>query len=585
MNRTTALLLLTALATLAAPVRAASPRDELLRLVPADISYGFLLQDLRRHSAELSASPFAEYLARSPFADGILKSPEARSIAKLEEFLKPLGLTADRLRDDWFGDAVVFAFRHSPSGKADEDQGFVMTWLREPAEALKVIERLNKIQTKSGELKEVREIEFEGAKYTRRVKSAGKDEFVYLNGNVMVFSSDEAMVRLAAVRDRNEPPADTSSPTAQRLAQLGVGSDMMVWWMNPRQFDADLKAKATAAKNGEAAFLKNLLRYWSSLDGVAVVMNANKEFEFGLSILARKNALPEPARKWLDQADHTSPLWQAFPEDAMFAAAGRFDFAAMAELVGEFLTPEADKKFRTSLNQALLAVNQSVGPALGSEVLALVLASLGPDWGLAVSAPANGRKDWCPDMIAAVGVRPDRDQVPFRAALTNAVNFLATSALFAYNSNHSDTLRLENQKIGDINVRTLVSANEKSFPPGCKPCFGLRAGYLVFASSPEAIQRCFPTDSPIKPAAVNAEVPLFRASFARVVAYLKGAHSDAVTRFLAESDGMSIEEARKQIQGTIAALEAIDRIEMVQKADGDRAAITFRLRMTQPLKK
>src|SRR5205814_6039018 len=135
------------------------------------------------------------------------------------------------------------------------------------------------------------------------------------------------------------------------------------------------------------------------------------------------------------------------------------------------------------------SVNQSVGPPLGGEVLALVLASLGPDWGLSLAAPANERKDWFPDVVAAVGVRADREGVPFRAALTNAVNFLATSMLFAYNSNHSDKLRLETAKVGDMEVRTLVSANEKTFPAGCRPCYGLRAGYLVFASSPESMPR------------------------------------------------------------------------------------------------
>src|SRR5262245_37079952 len=235
---------LTLLATLtAAAPGAAAPRDELLRLVGDDASFCFLMQDLRRHARELGGSPFAERLAQGPFGKGLLASKELRDVGRVEDqFLKHIGLDLNRVVDDWVGDAVVFVYRHVPGGKPADEQGLILTWVRDPAAAEKVIERINELQKGSGELKELRVVEHAGGKYSRRVKNGPKDEFVYRRGNVLAFSSDEDMVRRAVERDRDAPAVESAPPPVSRqLADLGVESAMLVWWLNPRRFDADLQ--------------------------------------------------------------------------------------------------------------------------------------------------------------------------------------------------------------------------------------------------------------------------------------------------------------------------------------------------------
>ena len=62
-----------ALATALLPTLArAAPRDELLRLVPDDVAFCLVVQDLRGHAEALSASPFADeimpaYVAHQTF--------------------------------------------------------------------------------------------------------------------------------------------------------------------------------------------------------------------------------------------------------------------------------------------------------------------------------------------------------------------------------------------------------------------------------------------------------------------------------------------------------------------------------------
>src|SRR5438045_5761008 len=104
-------LLLTALCLGTCPPAGAAPptpADELLRFVPADVTFCFVLRDLRGHAAALQSSPLAEHLRASPFGQALKATPEWRQLEKANRFLeKFLGLRAEQLRDDILGDAAV----------------------------------------------------------------------------------------------------------------------------------------------------------------------------------------------------------------------------------------------------------------------------------------------------------------------------------------------------------------------------------------------------------------------------------------------------------------------------------------------
>src|SRR3954453_13965402 len=98
-----------------AAAAAPSPADELLRFVPADVTFCFVLRDLRGHAAALQSSPLAEHLRDSPLGPALKGTPEWRQLAKANRFLeKFLGLSAEQLRDDILGDPVVLAYRAGP---------------------------------------------------------------------------------------------------------------------------------------------------------------------------------------------------------------------------------------------------------------------------------------------------------------------------------------------------------------------------------------------------------------------------------------------------------------------------------------
>src|SRR5437870_5133857 len=66
----------------------ASPRDELLRLVPDDAGFCVVVQNLRDQLARLERSPFAARLAASHIGQALRGAPEARKLAALDAQLR-----------------------------------------------------------------------------------------------------------------------------------------------------------------------------------------------------------------------------------------------------------------------------------------------------------------------------------------------------------------------------------------------------------------------------------------------------------------------------------------------------------------
>ena len=137
-------ILLAVLVALAAPLQAASPRDELLRFVPDDVGFCFVMQDLRVHAADLAASPFIEQLRTSPAGAAFRASNEIKQLDKVDKYLRQaLGVGWEQLRDDVLGDAVVFAYRPGPPGKPEQEQGLVLLRGRNGEVVSRLVEKIN----------------------------------------------------------------------------------------------------------------------------------------------------------------------------------------------------------------------------------------------------------------------------------------------------------------------------------------------------------------------------------------------------------------------------------------------------------
>jgi hypothetical protein len=553
--------------TIRAP--AESPRDELLRMVPDDAGFCLVVEGLRDQAARLADSPFVRQFRQSPTGALLNADRDWQTLTAGREKLEALlGLEWTKLRDDVLGDALVFAYRPSLADGPQRDQVLILVRARDPQALAKLVEWINAFQKVSGEVKAVEAREHGGLRYFQRVEAKAAP-FYALLGPVLAVSSDEAMLRDALDRRSHEPA--TEPLLARGLRQLlGTQQQLASLWINPRAFDAAVAAKAEQGRDDQKAIAKNFLAYWKALDAAALGVGVQDDFTLTLAARARTEELPPAARRFLASAADPSEAWRRFPDNALFAFAGRFDASAFVDVLGEFLTPQTRRALRDGLDRY-------VGAALDKDVLQDVLPCLGPDFGVCVVAPEAGSKSWLPHAVLALRVRPGEKLPHLDQALFSAVNALAQAAVIDHNSKHAERMVLKTTVQDKVEVKYLAGAAH--FPPGLQPAFALKDGYLVLASSPDALRRF----APVKELPAG-EVPVLRISIVDLRNYLQTYRRPLVAALAAQNETKQ-EEVERHLDGLLSALQLFDKLEINQRVTAGQAAVTLRVRTAQSLRK
>jgi hypothetical protein len=565
---------------LTAPLRAATPRDELLRLVPDSVGFCLVVQDLRGYAASLRDSPFVEQLRQSPLAFKVRNSEELKKLDKFEAKMKEkLGLDWAQLRDDILGDALVFAYRPGPPGKPEQEQGVILLRARNAKVLADLVERVNKVQKEEGELKELEERRHNDAVYYRRLEYDKRSErdkpptFYCVHGSILALSGQEAMLRQVLDCDQMRS-ADAVPDVTQRLRELNAESTLLAVWLNPRAFDAEVESKAAAAPAERAATVKHVASYWKALDNVVLSLApAERDLNLSLGVRAHVEGLPPAARRLFREGSVASDVWRRFPEQALLAVGGRFDGATLLEVLGGFLTPEDRQTLHTDLNRHL-------GALLGADDFAKdVLAGLGPDWGLCVTAPAASDKGWIPQALFALRVDTGRAKKSLDRDLLGALDFAARLVIVGHAGQHRDqSMTLKKADVDKQEVHYLAS--ERGLPSGVQPAYGLLNGYLVLASSLESMNRF----ARAKPAPAAASAPLLRISFKDWRTYLKE-RREPIVQFLADKNKLSRDAADRQVDGLLAGLQFVDRVELRQRSAPGQVIFTLSVQTAQALKK
>ena len=566
------------LALLFAPaVAGASPRDELLRFVPDDVTFGLVVQDIRAHTTPLQAMLGDEPVPPAAFWQALVAlPPEILAEVKRQEKLLSdldLGITPRQFLTDIVGDAVVFAYRKGKPEKPEQEQGMLLTWAREPKLMGIVMDRVNAYQKRSGELEEVRELSFKEEKYYRRVrKGDGKDdEFYFLRGNVFCFCTSEALIQEAL---RSAAAAVKVPPLSLRLERLGVDRAFFTWWLNPRSFDAELAAHEAKAQGAEQVFLRHFLSYWKATDGIAFFMSGDDaQAEMGLALRVRKEQLPTAAQRFLAEASRPSPLWQVIPEDALFAVAGRFEAPAFLEVAEGFLNEQTRQVMRAAMSAGLTALS------LARSDLPTLATGLGPDWAFWVFGPAAEAlpKTWSPQLLLAVRVREGADGKRAQGALLDLLQGAAAVVCAA----SKGQIIPEKDRDGEVDIRYLVG---EKFPPGLRPAYAAKGGYFLVAGDPETIRRFKPPSGEAKP---SEETPLLRISVKGWLNYLQQNRAALASYFasLQETAPQAIDLALEKVIADLTNTK-VDRLEVVIRSQAaDQAALTIRLKGSGPPKK
>ncbi|HVL11357.1 MAG TPA: hypothetical protein VM529_02245 [Gemmata sp.] len=569
MPRLALLATLACLFTSAAAV--AGPRDDLLRLAPADSALILVVQNAGRHAEDLAASPFAEWFPTTAVGKKLIDSPELKQFgAAGASVFAALGTTPRELLRDVLGDAVAFAYS-PPAGREGAERALLLIRPGKREALEKLVEKLNDLQSQGGEVKKIEERRHADATYFARETAGGGSQFYCFRGDVFAFSTSEDDVRAFIARDKTVAPAAEKEPAlVGRMKELGVADAAAVLLVNPRALDAEVRAHAAAAGPDARRFLAKFEEVWKCIDSAAVYLALGDRAEVGVSLRFRGKDLPDDARKFLAGLRGPAAAEALIPADAMFGAAGHWRAAELLDLV-EGLAPGP-----AGVREWL---QHTVGPIVGREEWPLVLDALGPNWAVWAAPPQKGA--FLPTVVAAVELTgPDRVRAEVAAA--EGLRTAFALAMVAYNASHpaADQIKIAQEKDPKSGVLIRSMVNDAGFPPGFRPSFAVRGSYLVLATHPDAILRFDP-----EPAAPEADGPrtLARFSGTRSREYLR-ANGEKLAQFLHDLGAGGEAELKLQIDGIADVLELIDAAELVARARDDSLRVAVRVTPAKPLK-
>jgi len=545
--------LLAIFALLLAPTFAAaqSAAQELLRLVPDDVGLCLLVNDLRGNAQKLADTRWVKALMQSPLGQALRATPELAKLQKVNQDLKShLQIDWPQFRDEILGQAVVFAYRPGPDSDPKKEQGLVLVRTSNTKLLAELLDRFQKLQKASGELRELSAVDYKGSVYHRRVDAKGIN-FYWLNDGLLAFSPQEALIQGVVERSKSSEP----SRFVQQMQRAGVSDAFIVLCVNPRAFDSELEKKVDQGEDKDRHVLGVFRRYWSALDAVVVGWKQN-ENELSATFQGRVNEVPSAVRQLFDQLAAPSELWSLFPDNAIFRMAGRVDFAALAQTLGEFAQP-ADRQAAVDGIQKLLG-------ALALDLRMDVGPNIGPDMGLCIVAASDGK---IPHVITAVAIKPgdkQLDRTVFQAILSAAM-----WGMVSHNIQHPDKIVMKTYVQDGIEIKYL--SNDKTFPAGFEPALALKTGYLLLASHPDAVQHFRKSNG-----GTLAETPLLHLSLSRLAENLQQRRDD-VAALVAEKRGVPKEAVGNVVDAIAKTLSLFDEITVGLRAQTGQITWTMRL--------
>ncbi len=528
----------------------ADSADDLLTLIPPDTAICVVVRDLRGTTGRLNASPFARWLDESKLLDPFLPPAERQKLRDAERFLTDkLGSTSQQLLDDVFGDVVVLSYRPGPPDRPQDETGVLLLHARDPARLATSLDRLNALQTESGELKAVTE----RGRYLVRTRADGGTEYVHRDGPFLAFSAQESVLKEVLTARR---PAVTpkGSPAGESIRRMGLADAAAVVWFHPQVLAADLHAKRDAASTpaAEKAALAQVAKVWAACDGLAVSTRVGERLEVGVTAAIDPARLPASVRAVLYPTAGGS-AWGAVPPNALLAVGGRFDLPALVAAADSFLP--AGEAASTGLADAL-------GPLVGKSNVSAVLGGIGPEWVAWAEAPELG---WVPEWTVAVKLSPVASK-----PVLQALDLGASLLRLAHNRDHPDPLDVAESTVNGRTVKYLVGGLPQ------RPSYGLADGFLVLASSPDRVHR-------FKAAAGDGNPPLVRLDAARLRQFLAD-RRDELAKGLAAQNGRPAADLLRDLDGLANVLRAVNRLELRHTASDGLIRLTLNVELVKPLK-
>jgi len=531
-----------------------------LRIVPPESGLVFVLHDLRHHGAEIKGSQFWKWFQQTPFGKEFLNRPELVPLHDLDDALKlHFETTLTELRDDVLGDLVVFAY-HPGDGKSRE-QGLLLIQPRKVELLQKLIKKLGTFQEKT----------HASRRYSERVKSEkdGVREADYwaIHEGVFLYSSEEAAIK-AALSRLDRLAEERGNPLVQAWEQQAKAPPMLLAWMNPRVFDAEFKSNLADNKlnASEKVFLTHFAKLWQSVDSMSFAMHRTESLELRLEANYTPTKLPKELAPWL--AEREAPKWNVIPDGALVAVQSNAKLEPLLTAISGFVSSPNEPLFEK--------LQEQLGPLVGKDRFAKILANLGPNWSFWVDSPTAGNPHWLPEFTLAIQLGESKIPSPeVTRGLGQLLDFTAHQARLQFNRTQKEQMDFLEETQQGITIKQLVS--DKGLPPGFRPSYGFRDNFLVLASRPERV-RSFT----IKPA--GSSKVLATVSAERIQAFL-ATHADKMGPELAEWQKRSSVDVKGELRGLADLVSLFKNLELSQHHEEGRVHFRLKVELAKSLQK
>ncbi|MCS7022160.1 MAG: hypothetical protein NZU63_10080 [Gemmataceae bacterium] len=452
----------------------AEARDKLLRCVSSQAAVVVYAQHWHLHWEQIRRSPFATGFPRSALGQRCLQSDSWQAVQQTAATVfKELQLTPEELLTEIIGEGVVFAY--SPgSGSPKAETSLLAVVPRRPATLQALVQRINELQLRAGEVLELQPHRSGAHTYTLRKKPGGVvDSYVIQDGLFLYSNSPQELESALDRLSRSDPPVWT-----ERLQRWGVAGDALVVAIQPQQW-AGAAGLAEAAAN--PPLLRHWARLWSALQAVVLSLQVSETVDVRLILEAAPARLPPAWRNgWMAPAV-PSARWLAAPD----AWAGVHVTGSLGDWLDrlDILLPPEEHGQRP-LSEGL---EQFLGPLVGRDRYPLIRQVLGPTWSVWLEPPAQA--DELPAVGAAVSLQGTPEQRRTVAqALAQALTFAWHALRVHYNASHQDQITWQQPPVGTPELGGML-VNPRGFPPGLAPCFACSDEYLLVATHPVVFQR------------------------------------------------------------------------------------------------
>ena len=453
---------------------ATSPTDQILRLVPGDMAFCLIVEDVAGHYQQLLSSPLRRRVAEQPAVQEWQARPEFKKLLAIRSVLPfHFGIALDQLRDDILGQSVVLAFRPA-DGAGQREAGIVFCCAKNQETLASLIEFL------SGPPKDRDKVQREhrGVRYLQRPRGRGGVDYLLQIGAVGVITDKEPAIR-AVIDTSLDGKGLAADPTIQQMRHALPKGCLMQALFRPRSFDDALARSAPTGSHSDAFVAQFMLRHWQALRWMAFTVRCEQALHVGWHLDFDEDHLPPESRTWMERTSGNSNFWDNVASNAFAVIAGRCDFLSLTAFIAQLIAAENDKDARmvAEIFTQLLA---------GFDIQKDLLPRLGPEVGLVVRPQPD---KLIPILTAAVQLQdcqPDeKGSLSLSQALETALRPFLVLIAFDHNHKRRDTWMANTQIANGRRVHYL--AGGQRLPAWLQPGFAIADGYLVAGSSPQAV--------------------------------------------------------------------------------------------------